>query len=308
MSRSDAVSAAVISVPLIVCGLIAATLKFSGEQRILQLGIALPAAFVVAGASISVLLTLLVGVRSRRRAHQRMISDARTEGKRDGELSGKEAHRRFLARLDHELKNPLTAIRAAAGFAADGSPAWRTVEDQSRKMSALVRDLRKLAELESRTLEREITDLEELVRDAVEAVGDYHPEARERITFSVSRVPWPVPHVDIDADLVSLAIDNVLSNAAKYSPSGPIEVRMREQHGWAIVEVADQGRGIPAADLSQVFDELCRATNAIDVPGTGLGLTLVATVMRRHGGQATIRSQEGHGSVVELRLPTECSS
>ncbi|WP_218683537.1 sensor histidine kinase KdpD, partial [Microbacterium sp. BF1] len=98
-------------------------------------------------------------------------------------------------------------------------------------------------------------------------------------------------------------IDNVLSNAAKYSAQGPIEVRLREQDGWAVIDVADAGRGIPAGDLPTVFDELARAQNARDVTGSGIGLTLVATVMRHHGGDVSIRSAEGAGTVLTLRLP-----
>ena len=67
-------------------------------------------------------------------------------------------------------------------------------------------------------------------------------------------------------------------------------MRLREENGWAVLEVADAGRGVPAAELPSVFDELARAQNARDVGGSGIGLTLVATVMRRHGGDVSMRS------------------
>ncbi|MFJ2371111.1 sensor histidine kinase [Microbacterium sp. NPDC087665] len=89
---------------------------------------------------------------------------------------------------------------------------------------------------------------------------------------------------------------------AKYSDAGPIEVRLREDNGGAVLEVADSGRGVPAAELPTVFDELARAQNARDISGSGIGLTLVATVVRRHGGDVSIRSVEGAGTMVTIRL------
>ena len=103
--------------------------------------------------------------------------------------------------------------------------------------------------------------------------------------------------------LLALAVDNVLGNAAKYAATGPIEVRLCEDDGHAVIEVADSGRGVPAVDLPLVFDELARASNARDRQGSGLGLTLVRTVLARHGGTATMRSSEGAGTVVTLWLP-----
>lgn len=297
--------------PAALCSLTAGALLLAGDQHALAVEIALPGAVFAAGLILSAVPAAALVARRRRRrrdardaaAHATALAAAVASATQDE----RENHRRFLARLDHELKNPLTAIRATA-VAAQSAPetpaaAWQTIDHQTQKLSGLVRDLRKLAELETRPLERERVDVEALVAEAIEAVAQQHPAARARIGFTVTRVPWPVPQLDADLDLLSLAVDNVLGNAVKYSSSGPIEVRLREEGGWVVLDVADSGRGVPASDLPTVFDELARAQNARDVGGSGIGLTLVATILRRHGGDVSIRSVEASGTVVTLRLP-----
>lgn len=303
--RADVALGILTAVPVALCTLTAGGMLLAGDERLLTMSTPLPAATFAAGLVLSAVpLTVLV---ARNRARRRDVrNDARARDAADAAaLHERATHQRFLARLDHELKNPITAIRATAVAAQDGSQtdAWRTIDAQAAKLSTLVRDLRKLAELETRPLDREQVDLEQLLNETVTALAQQNPTAGARVVLAVTRVPWAVPPVSVDVDLLSVALDNVLGNAAKYSESGPIEVRLREQDGWAVIEVADAGRGIPSADLSTVFDELARAQNARDVSGSGIGLTLVATVMRRHGGDVSIRSAEGAGSVLTLRLP-----
>lgn len=199
------------------------------------------------------------------------------------------------------------AIRAQAAAAAPGLR-WQTVDAQAAKLSRLVNDLRKLAELETRPLEREQVDLETLVHDSIAAIEQQHPTSAGRFTVSTTKVPWPIPEITGDLDLLSLAVDNVIGNAAKYSRTDVIEVRLREEDGGAVIEVADSGRGIPEADLPQIFDELARAENVRDLPGSGLGLTLVSIVMRRHSGTVNVRSRHGAGTITTLRIPLQPNS
>lgn len=306
MSRAADIALGIFTaVPIGACAIVAGGMLLSGDPRLLAVEMTLPAGVLASGAVASAIpLWILLARRGRART-QRRIDASVASASIAAAQHERTNHQRFLARLDHELKNPLTAIRATAVAAQDGSQreAWQTVDAQAAKLSTLVRDLRKLAELETRPLETETVVLEDLLREAIEALGAQNPAARARVTLTVTRVPWAVPPLALDVDLFSLAIDNVLANAAKYSTHGPIEVRLREQDGWAVIDVADAGRGIPAAELPIVFDELGRAQNARDVSGSGIGLTLVATVMRRHGGDVSIRSVEGAGSVVTLRLP-----
>ncbi|MEV8241714.1 HAMP domain-containing sensor histidine kinase [Microbacterium testaceum] len=304
MSRRAAVLAIVL--PVAAGAIVALALFVAGERRALTVSTALPLVAVYIGVVLSIIAAVIVTVVARRGRAEAARAVARDEGYRAGRGEEREAHRRFLARLDHELKNPITAIRATlAGVDPADAPAHVEVIDaQARRLAALVGDLRKLSEIETRPLETEPVDLEALARDAVHAIEQQRPEARGRISVIAERVPWSVPVLPADPDLLALSLDNVLANAVKFSASGPIEVRLREDGGGAVIEVADTGRGVPADAQAVVFDDLARAANARDVPGSGIGLSLVRTILRRHGGSVELRSREGAGTVVTLRLPT----
>ncbi len=221
---------------------------------------------------------------------------------------------RFLMRLDHELKNPLTAMRAGlanagqagAGFgAARGtSAALFSVSAQADRITRLVGDLRKLADLETQEIEAAPVDLPGLLHEVAEAAGEI-PGARQRILrLSVPRAPWPLPLIEGDRDLLFIAIQNLVSNAVKFSgPGDTAEVRASEDDDGLLLEVADTGVGIPADEIGQVWQELARGRAARSLPGTGIGLALVRVIATRHGGKVAIRSREGQGTVVSIRLP-----
>ena len=225
----------------------------------------------------------------------RLAGIAETDARRDLE------HRQFLARLDHELKNPLTAILAATAPGDDEASAL--VAAQARRMGVLVTDLRKLADLSSAPLEREFVDLEEAARDAVEAARSSVGDSRN-FTLVFPTAPWPLPRVVGDADLLYSAIQNVVFNAVKYSSEGDsIEVRASQSESSVSIEVADTGIGIPEAERQSVWAELARGSNAAGRSGSGLGLPLVRLVIERHGGNVRLTSREGVGTSVVLTLP-----
>jgi two-component system, OmpR family, sensor kinase len=117
-------------------------------------------------------------------------------------------------------------------------------------------------------------------------------------------MPWFLPEVRGDADLLYLALRNVLGNAAKFTqPDEAIQVRAFEDTNHIVVEVADEGSGIPEEELPYVTEELYRGKEARGLPGSGLGLALVRAIVERHGGQVSIRSRVKQGTVVSLRLP-----
>jgi two-component system OmpR family sensor kinase len=221
---------------------------------------------------------------------------------------------RYLMRLDHELKNPLTAIRAglanieqagAMTAATNGtSAALASVSAQADRITRLVSDLRKLADLESYEIEAAPVDLTALLREVAEAVGEI-PAARDRIIrLSVPQAPWPLPLVEGDRDLLFIAMQNLMANAVKFSaPGDTVEVRASEDGNALLLEVADTGAGIPADEIGQVWHELARGRAARSLPGTGIGLALVRVIAIRHGGRVAIRSRDGQGTVVSIRLP-----
>ena len=264
---------------------------------------------LVVGEVLAVVLLVALAVTVGRRRRDAELRRLRLQVQEEARMQ----HRQFLRRLDHELKNPLTAVRAAVADASQGaSPAiavnLEVVDAQSRRMSRLLTDLRKLAELEAAPLDLEDVDLAETVQDAVTAVIEEAAGrgAAVRIRLDLPSVPWPLPHVRGDGDLLHSAVYNVVSNAAKYTPAGgAVEVRGREEGGTVTIEVADTGIGVPEREMGLVFRELGRAGNARALPGSGLGLPLVRTIAQRHGGTVGMTSREGVGTRVWLVLPVE---
>ena len=264
---------------------------------------------LVVGEVLAVVLLVALAVTVGRRRRDAELRRLRLQVQEEARMQ----HRQFLRRLDHELKNPLTAVRAAVADASQGaSPAiavnLEVVDAQSRRMSRLLTDLRKLAELEAAPLDLEDVDLAETVQDAVTAVIEEAAGrgAAVRIRLDLPSVPWPLPHVRGDGDLLYSAVYNIVSNAAKYTPAGgAVEVRGREEGGTVTIEVADTGIGVPEREMGLVFRELGRAGNARALPGSGLGLPLVRTIAQRHGGTVGMTSREGVGTRVWLVLPVE---
>lgn len=218
--------------------------------------------------------------------------------------------RRFLRRLDHELKNPLTAIRTGLANAADAptaearQEAIETVQSQALRLSRLTADLRKIADLETRPLECASINLTTLLNDIVDAAKDLPTADAYQIHLSIPLAPWPLPTIQGDPDLLFLAFYNLLDNAIKYTPAGgTIELRARENGRFVVIEVADTGPGIPDEEIDQVWNELYRGRGAAGIVGSGLGLSLVRAIVVRHNGQVSLHSRAGQGTLITLTLP-----
>jgi len=228
----------------------------------------------------------------------------------DQQRQASEERRRFLQRLDHELKNPLTAIRAGLTniahqplepYAAEEVTA---VQAQVLRISRLVADLRKLATLEITPLETTTVGMAELLTDVVSVLQEQAEIKDRRISLNVPNAPWPLPDVKGDPDLLLLAVHNLLDNAIKFtSPGDAIEVRAFDDGSDVVIEVADTGPGIPENEINRVWEELYRGEQARGVPGSGLGLSLVRAIIEKHGGNIGLRSRPDHGTVFSVRLP-----
>ena len=223
-----------------------------------------------------------------------------------------EKRRHFLRRLDHEIKNPLTGLRAALvnlQEAQKGEERQRAVGNASRAVERLTRlltDLRKLSDLEERAIERLPVDVPELLEDVVDAARTIPAYEGRNINLFVTRVPSPFPLVTGDRDLLVLAVYNLVENALKFtSARDSVEVRALEDGKAIVIEVADSGAGIPSDELSKIFEELYRGSNARSTEGSGLGLALVHRIAALHGGGVGVRSSqsEPRGTVFTLRLP-----
>ena len=296
--------------PVLAGAVLGGTLQLAEPQVRLYAAASPGLLAVVAGLAVAAALWL----------RRRMTAAARAAAVLQDAAARSAANRhRFLARLDHELKNPLTAIRAglaniehaglaaAAGDGADADvgAALASVSAQADRITRLLSDLRKLAELETQPIEATPVDVPGLLQEVAEA-ADELPGAGERsIRVSVPEAPWPLPLVSGDRDLLFVAVQNLAANAVKFSaPGDTVEIRASEDGDAVLVEVADTGTGIPANEVGEVWQELARGRAARSLPGTGIGLALVRVITARHGGRVAIRSREGQGTVVSIWLPT----
>lgn len=215
-------------------------------------------------------------------------------------------HRRFIRRLDHELKNRLTAIRAALiNLPQEGN--GKAIGEMRTEVNRLVRlstELRKLNDLEAQPIEQEAVDLAALLAELLGSAQQRPESASRHIELRLPRVPWPLPPVAGDRDLLFLALHNLVDNSIKFCrPGDSIEIRTFEDGPFITVEVADTGPGIHPEDLPHLGEELFRGRTTREVEGSGLGLALVQTIVERHSGMMSIRSRLDQGTVVAVRFP-----
>ncbi len=220
--------------------------------------------------------------------------------------------RSFLRRLDHEIKNPLTGLRAALVNMQETQAAderQHAVENAGRavsRLSRLLADLRKLSDLGERPIERAYVDVPGLLQDAVDAAHVLPAFEGREVSLLIPKVPSPFPSVTGDRDLLVLAVYNQIENALKFTcAEDSVEVRASEDGQFVVIEVADSGVGIPPEDLPKIFEELYRGSNARSTEGSGLGLALVKRIIALHNGVINVRSSqvEPRGTVFTIRLP-----
>jgi signal transduction histidine kinase len=218
------------------------------------------------------------------------------------------AKEEFVSMVSHDLRSPLTVILADSGdFATNCSApacveARASVRASARRMAAMLNELVDSARLESGTLElqREPLDLGALLRGL--AVQSFSTAERARLQFVDA-----LPGVEISGDRSWLerALVNVIGNALKYTPGeSPVRIMLAADGDSAVITVTDEGPGIPAAELSLVFQRFYRASNTRRrVEGSGLGLFIARQVIQAHGGEASVQSEEGRGTTIRFRLP-----
>jgi two-component system OmpR family sensor kinase len=252
------------------------------------------------GLLISLVTAMIFGLQARSERALSLASSAAAEERR-----------RFLRRLDHELKNPLTAMRAGIANLAQtfsNAPVPESLDSlqaQTLRISRLTSDLRKLAEIEVRPLEQLPVDIPALLREAFRMAGELPWADKRTLNLSLPQAPWPLPTILGDADLLILAIHNLLENALKFSSAGDtVELRAFEDSQHIVIEVADTGPGIPEDEQPHVWEELYRGQSSRGIPGSGLGLALVHAIIERHNGSVSLRSRLDQGTVFTLRLPT----
>jgi two-component system phosphate regulon sensor histidine kinase PhoR len=221
----------------------------------------------------------------------------------------------FVANVSHELKTPITSIKGFVETLADGAledpvQARRFLEiiaKHADRLEDIIEDLLALARLEQqegKPLETEILPLP-LVLEDVSTVCRMKA-AEKRIAVIVDCPPDLT--VSASRTLLEQAFVNLLDNAIKYSGEGTeVRILARKEGEDIVAQVIDQGRGIPAKDLSRIFERFYRVDKgrSRDAGGTGLGLAIVKHVMGVHGGSVSAESWEGAGSTFTLRFPSD---
>jgi two-component system OmpR family sensor kinase len=308
MTKKPWFSLLLLSLPLLL-GALASALAQAFWQAVPLLVFKIDVGMVafVFGAFISLLLAAFAfGIWRKEKETRRAIVEAQRQAE--------EGRIRFLRRLDHEIKNPLTALRAALVNVRESKledERQRAIGNAGRAVGSMIRllaDLRKLSDLGERPLESLPVDVPELLQEMVDAAKSLPAYQGREVNLLISKVPSPFPPVTGDRDLLALAVYNLVENALKFtSGEEAVEVRALEDGKAIVIEIADSGPGIPSDELSKIFEELYRGANARGIEGSGLGLALVQRIVELHGGQIEVRSRQDdpRGTVFTLRLPVK---
>jgi PAS domain S-box-containing protein len=242
---------------------------------------------------------------------ERLLSLEREQNERLRELDRLKDE--FVALVSHELRTPLTSIRGYLELVLDGEAGDVTdeqrqflavVERNADRLLALVGDLLFLAQIEAGKLSLDVgaVDLSAVASESVDAA---RPLADEKgITLSLA--VGPVPLLAGDGARIGQLVDNLVSNAIKFTPEdGRVDVRARARNGTAVIEIRDSGIGIPADEQERLFERFFRSSNAAErqIPGTGLGLAISKAIAEAHGGQIAVTSEVDVGTTFKVSLP-----
>ncbi|MEV0642699.1 HAMP domain-containing sensor histidine kinase [Streptomyces sp. NPDC050619] len=220
--------------------------------------------------------------------------------------SSREMQQQLIADAGHELRTPLTSLRTNIELLTRSEETGRPIPEADRKallasvkaqmteLAALIGDLQELSRSEGQHGERvQVIALEDTVESALRRARLRGPE----LTITADLQPW---YVRAEPAALERAVVNILDNAVKFSPDGgTIEVQL----SGGVLTVRDHGPGIPADELPHVFDRFWRSPSARALPGSGLGLSIVARTVQQSGGEITLGLAEGGGTVVTVRLP-----
>lgn len=224
--------------------------------------------------------------------------------------------REFVTNVSHELRTPLTTMRSYLEALADG--AWQdpdiapnfldVTQTETERMIRLVNDLLQLSKFDSHeyNLTKKDTDFIEFFNKIIDR---FEMTKSQEVTFRRKLPRYPI-YVTIDQDKLTQVIDNIISNALKYSPEGGLVSFKVEEHGNTIqISVSDQGMGIPKKSLERIFERFYRVDRARSrkMGGTGLGLAIAKELISAHDGHIWAKSVEGKGTTIFFTLPADLS-
>jgi two-component system sensor histidine kinase MprB len=220
--------------------------------------------------------------------------------------NSRELQQQLIADAGHELRTPLTSLRTNVELLtrseetgrpippADRKALLASVKAQMTELASLIGDLQELSRSEGQRGERvQVVSLQDTVESALRRARLRGPE----LTITADVQPW---YVQSEPSALERAVVNILDNAVKFSPEGgTIEVQLTR----GVLTVRDHGPGIPADELPHVFDRFWRSPSARALPGSGLGLSIVARTIQQAGGEVTLAHAPGGGTVATVRMP-----
>jgi len=222
--------------------------------------------------------------------------------------------REFVANVSHELRTPLTTMRSYLEALADGS--WQdeniaphfinVVQTETERMIRLVNDLLSLSKMDSKDyqLNKEVVEFNSFFHRIIDR---FEMSKSQNVKF-IRYIPETPYFVEIDTDKLTQVIDNIISNAIKYSPDGGnIRFGFTVQGNMLKVMISDDGMGIPKENLGKIFDRFYRVDKARSraMGGTGLGLAIAKEMIKAHNGTIWAESEEGVGTTIFFTLPYE---
>jgi two-component system OmpR family sensor kinase len=234
---------------------------------------------------------------------------AASESSAEQARSSEDRMRRFITDASHELRTPLTTIRGFAelyrqGAANDVEMLMSRIESESSRMGLLVEDLLLLARLDAqRPLDQRRVDLLTLATDAVHDAQSIAP--KRKIHMEVFDGPG-TPEVLGDEPRLRQVLGNLMANALQHTPeTAAVTVRVGTARDQAVLEVCDEGPGMSAEDAHRVFERFYRAdsSRARTSGGSGLGLSIVDSLVYAHGGTVSVTTAPGHGCRFKVSLP-----
>ncbi|MFA6376028.1 MAG: ATP-binding protein [Candidatus Paceibacterota bacterium] len=218
----------------------------------------------------------------------------------------------FISLVAHQLRTPLATMTMAAEMILKGNigeadnavkEQLKNIYDSAYQMSGMIELFLNLSRIELGRLQidPEPIKMDDLARDLTKEI---QPQAAAKNIVFETKFEPNLPFVNLDRRIMHIALENLLTNAIKYTPEGgKIVFTVRAENNKIISSIADNGRGIPKNEMPMIFTKMFRATNVGDIKGMGLGLNMAKNTIEQSGGAISVQSEKDKGSVFSISIP-----
>ncbi len=219
----------------------------------------------------------------------------------------------FINRASHDLRTPLTTARLMVDLIQGGgsdeelTEYWKILDQELRRQNELINSLLTVGRLERGKLDLNLAPHmpAEILKQSLQEV--MHTAEKKGVEISTAISPV-TPKINVDHSALQRTFTNLLDNAVKYTPSGgTVHIEVQPASGGVAIAIVDSGTGIAPEDIPNLFNRFFRANNAIraEIPGTGIGLFIVKSIVEAHHGRVSVKSRLGHGTTFTVWLPTD---